>query len=53
MVENKKVTLNPENNDDNCFHYALPVALNHQNIGRNLKEYRKLNHLLINLIGTK
>ena len=34
-LKNKKATLNPENNDDNCFQYALTVALNHQNIGKN------------------
>ena len=31
-LKNKKVTINPKNNDDNCFQYALTVALNHQNI---------------------
>ena len=34
-LKNKKATLNPENNDDNYFQYALTVALNHQNIGKN------------------
>ena len=33
-LKNKKATINPENNDDNCFQYALIVALNHQNIGK-------------------
>ena len=32
---NKKGTINPQNNDDNCFQYALTVALNHQNIVNN------------------
>ena len=27
-LKNKKVTINPKNNDDKCFHYALTVALN-------------------------
>ena len=31
-LKNKRATTNPENNDDNCFQYALTVALNHQNI---------------------
>ena len=52
-LKNKKATINPENNDDNCFQYALTVALNHQNIGKTLKEFRKLNLLLISIIGTK
>ena len=34
-LKNKKATINPKNNDDNCFQYALTVALNHQNIGKN------------------
>ena len=42
MVENKKVTLNPENNDDNCFQYALSVALNHQNIGKKPQRISKI-----------
>ena len=31
-LKNKKATINPENNDDNCFQNVLTVALN---IGRN------------------
>ena len=31
-LKNKKVTINPKNNDGSCFQYALTVALNHQNI---------------------
>ena len=30
QLENKKTTINTQNNDDNCFQYALTVALNHQ-----------------------
>ena len=30
--KNKKTAINPKNNDDNCFQYALTVALNYQNI---------------------
>ena len=52
-LKNKKATINLENNDDNCFQYALTVALNHQNIGKTLKEYQKLNLLLISIIGKK
>ena len=28
-LKNKKSTINPENNDDNCFQYALTTALNY------------------------
>ena len=33
-LKNKRATINPKINDDNCFQYALTVALNHQNIER-------------------
>ena len=31
-LKNKKVTINPKNNDDKCFQYALTVALNCEQI---------------------
>ena len=31
-LKTKKATINPKNNDDKCFQYALAVALNYQNI---------------------
>ena len=31
-LKNKKATINPKINDDNCFQYALTVTLNDQNI---------------------
>ena len=31
-LANKKATVNPKNNDDKCFQYALTVALNYQQI---------------------
>ena len=34
-LENKKSSINPQNNDDNCFQYALTVALYHQKIVNN------------------
>ena len=34
-LKNKKATINPKNNDDNCFQYALTAALNYQNIKNN------------------
>ena len=36
-LKNKKATINPINNDDKCFQYAVTVALNHQNIKSNLQ----------------
>ena len=32
MVKNKKATINPKNNDEKCFQYALTVALNYEQI---------------------
>ena len=29
-LKNKKATINPKNNDDNCFQYAVTVALNYK-----------------------
>ena len=34
-LENKRATINPKHDDDNCFQYAITVALNHQNIENN------------------
>ena len=34
-LKNKKATINPKNNVDNCFQNALAVALNRQNIEKN------------------
>ena len=31
-LKNKKATINPKNNDDNCFQYALTIALNYKQI---------------------
>ena len=31
-LKNKRTKINPKINDNNCFQYALTVALNHQNI---------------------
>ena len=31
-LKSKGVTINPKNENDNCFQYAITVALNHQNI---------------------
>ena len=41
-LKNKRTTINPQNNDDNCFQYALTVALNHQHIGNNPQRIPKI-----------
>ena len=43
MAKNKGVTINPKNkNDDECFKYALTVALNHKEIGSNPQRITKI-----------
>ena len=49
--KNKKATINPKNKDNECFKYAITVALNHEKIKMTLKEYQKLSLLLINING--
>ena len=42
-LRNKRATVNPKNKkDDKCFQYALTVALNHQNIGRDPQRISKI-----------
>ena len=48
-LKNKKATINPKNNDNNCFQYALSVALNYHA----LKKTFKLSHLLVSIIGKR
>ena len=41
-LKNKKVTINPKNNDDKCFQYALTVALNYQKTKNNSERITKI-----------
>ena len=50
-LKNKKATINPKNEDDNCLQYSVPAALDHQDIGKIHREYKKINLLLPNVIG--
>ena len=38
----KRATINPKNKNNECFKYALTVALNHENIGRNPQRITKI-----------
>ena len=40
-LENKKATINPKNNDDKCFQYAITVALNHEQIKKDPQRITK------------
>ena len=53
-LKNKKATINPKNNDDKCFQYALNCyikLLKHQKQSR--KNIKNLLVLLISIIGKK
>ena len=41
-LKDKKSTINPKNNDDKCFQYAVTLALNHDKIDRNLQTISKI-----------
>ena len=41
-LKNKKATINPKNNDDKCFQYALTSALYCQNIKNNPERLTKI-----------
>ena len=41
-LKNKKATINPKNNDDKCFQYAVAAALNHEQILKNPQRIAKI-----------
>ena len=42
MVFKKNAAINPQNTKDNyCFMYGATIALNHQEIGANNREYQQ------------
>ena len=41
-LKNKKATINPKNNDDKCFQYALTVALNYE---QNKKDPQRISRI--------
>ena len=50
-LKNKKATIDSKNNDDNCFQYALTVALIHQKIEKNPQRISKFNLSLFSITG--
>ena len=44
-LKDKKSTINPKNNDDKCFQYAITLALILKKLKKTHKEYLKLNLL--------
>ena len=49
-LKDKKCTINQKNTDNKCFQYATTFALNINSIDNIIKEYQKLNPLLIIII---
>ena len=45
-LKNRKTTINPKNNDDKCFQYALTVALNHEQIKNNPERISKIKSFI-------
>ena len=41
-LKNKKATINPKNNNDKCFKYAITGALNHKRIVKDQQEISKI-----------
>ena len=49
-IKLKKATINPKNDNNECFKYGIIAALNHERLEKTRKEYQKLNHLSIIII---
>ena len=45
-LKKKKATINLKNNDDDCFQYALVVALNYQNIKKDPQRISKIKSFI-------
>ena len=45
-LKNKKATINPKDNDDDCFQYALTAAVNYQNIRIHPEKAPNLKHFI-------
>ena len=47
MDKHKKATINPINKKDNkCFQYAIPVVLNHVEIGKDVERIAKIQSFI-------
>ena len=45
-LKDKKSTINPKNNDDKCFQYAVTLALNLDNINKHPQRISKIKHFI-------
>ena len=46
-LKNKKSKINPKNNDNKWFHYAVSVALNHKNIVKDSQRISKIKPTIV------
>ena len=52
-LKNKKATTNHKNNnEEKCFHYALTIALSHEQIKSNPQRISDIRHFIINTTVT-
>ena len=49
MVKSKKCKINPQNNDNKCFQYAVTLSLYHQQMGKNSFRISKIKSFVNNL----
>ena len=52
-IKNKKTTINPKNNNDMCFQYAVTAALNQETIEKNLQRITKIKLFIDSANGKK
>ena len=45
-LKSKRATINPKNDDDECFKSALTIALNHEEIGNNPQIITKIKNFI-------
>ena len=47
-IKNKKATINPKKKDNGCFKYAIPAALNYEEIGKDPQRISKIKPFINN-----
>ena len=52
-LKNKKMTINPQNNDDKCFQYAIAAALKYEQIEKDPRIISKIKPSIVSIIGEK
>ena len=50
-LKSKKATINPKNNDDKCFQYALTVTWNYKQIKKNPQRISNIKPFINQYIG--